>query len=1257
MALTIMQWNARSLLNNKEQLKNFLFNTPNPPDVVCIEETFLKEKHQSPRINGYDIIRKDRTNKEQGGLAIYIKIGLNFNVLSIQDNKNLEAQGIEIKTIHGHLKIINAYVPGNNVDKEDLAPICNNKRTILVGDFNAHNKMWGCTETRPRGRLLEEIITENRMVVLNTGQATHIISNQSTSNSVIDLSICTQDIALNTRHVVTNSNMGSDHLASITIVNEEITIENNLSMQLWKLKKADWKQYKENSKTMLIDEIIATGNIEEKYKNIVDCLTELANQTIPPKNKTNSKNSKKAKRHKPLPYWNDKCSEAIYKRNQSRNKMIKTKELHDYMEYKQREANAKRIIKIEAKTSWEDYCSNLTHQTKLGSVWGWARRMNGVATYSAIPTLKTADKIAENNLEKANLLAHTYAETSSSNNYDEQFLKHIKNNELEHNPCTAEANGNADTEAINLPFNMNEIKEAIRSTKNNKSPGDDRLPYELIKHLHHNAIKTLLTFYNEIWTEKQFPKEWHHAIILPFLKPNKDATKPDSYRPISLTPTLCKIMEKMVTNRLQWYLENNNLYTKNQTGFRKHKNTLDQIIKLQDNILKKLKNKEHLLAIFIDFERAFDMLHIPTLHRKLQKQGIIGNTAKWIENFLSDRTFQVKVGAELSTKFTQHNGTPQGSVISPLLFLIMINDIPSGPEGVDMSLFADDSAVYTGGRNIKHITSKIQQAMDAIHTWCHENGFKISLNKTTGILFSNKKQIPTINIKIGDKLIKMENKAKFLGIIFDRKLNWRSHVEYIIEKCKKRINLMRAVSGYHWGASKKSLLSIYKALIRSIIDYGDVAYASAPKTILEKLSTIQTEALRICCGAPKGAAALALQNECGETPLHLRRTHNSIKQQIKIMGSREHPCTTTTQQHWTDVIKTRRHKQTSLYQRTHEFLSSLNTPFHGPSFPSSPPWINKEIEIDLSLKEHINKKTDNPEYMKSMATELITNYTSTTHIYTDGSKMENIVSAAFTIPSLNIDKVFRLCNDSSIYAAELTAIKEAIIWIIQNNTNEKFAIFSDSLSVLSSLKEGTCNSRPILFNELITIINTLAPNKIKLIWIPSHVDLTGNERADKLAKEGLGLEAINTTNYLETKEITPLINTYIINKWQLEYDKDEKGNHYKSICPTVSTNNKFTDPCRKKEAQIGRLRLGVSLTNQRLHKLGKHPNGLCDTCLVPDTIDHLLLHCKRQNISSLLQNQCNIYKYEFNLKTLLETGIIQPTVYRLINLINNDKIL
>src|SRR6218665_1758613 len=210
-------------------------------------------------------------------------------------------------------------------------------------------------------------------------------------------------------------------------------------------------------------------------------------------------------------------------------------------------------------------------------------------------------------------------------------------------------------------------------------------------------------------------------------------------------------------------LGKNTLFTKNQSRFRKYKSTIDQIIKLQDKILKKLKNKEDLLAIFIDFERAFDMLHIPTLLRKLQNYGIVGNVANFITNFLSNRTFQVKVGTEFSNKFPQENGTPQGSVISPLLFLIMINDIPSGPDGVDMSLFADDSAVYFGSTNTKLLVNKIQQSMNAISNWCNENGFKISINKTTGVLFTNKNKsnIPKIKINIGNEDIKIEDKVKF----------------------------------------------------------------------------------------------------------------------------------------------------------------------------------------------------------------------------------------------------------------------------------------------------------------------------------------------------------------------------------------------------------------------------------------------------------------------------------------------------------------
>jgi ribonuclease HI len=589
----------------------------------------------------------------------------------------------------------------------------------------------------------------------------------------------------------------------------------------------------------------------------------------------------------------------------------------------------------------------------------------------------------------------------------------------------------------------------------------------------------------------------------------------------------------------------------------------------------------------------------------------------------------------------------------------MINDIPSGPEGVDMSLFADDSAIYIGHRNINTLINKIQQAVDNIHKWCNQNGFKISLNKTIGVLFTKKTQIPQINIKIDQNCIKMEKKAKFLGIIFDRKLSWKPHIDYIIEKCKKRLNLMRAISGYHWGASKKSLLTIYKALIRSILDYGDVAYSSACKSHLNKLSTIQTEALRLCCGAPKATSALTLQNECGELPLHLRRSHNSIKFRTKIMSTKENPCKQVIQQHWTDTFKTSESRDHSFNYRTNDFFSLLNVSFIGPSFPSYPPWINKEIIIDTSLKKQVNKKKDNPEFLKLVALDLISRYNTRIHIYTDGSKALDIVAAAFTIPSLDIDKKFRLCNNSSIYAAELTAIIEAITWIIntEDYKNCQFVIFSDSLSVLTSIKENKCSSRPNLFNELHLQLNQIDPNRINMVWIPSHVDLTGNERADKLAKEALSLDNINSTNYLEMQEIYPLIKEYILNKWQLEYDIDEKGLFYKNICPNVSTNIKFLDPSRQREVQITRLRLGVALTNKKLFQMGKHPNGFCDVCQVKETVEHLLLECKKENISTTLKNQCEIYKSDFNLKTLLDVGCMQGVVYNLVKLINKGKML
>jgi len=157
------------------------------------------------------------------------------------------------------------------------------------------------------------------------------------------------------------------------------------------------------------------------------------------------------------------------------------------------------------------------------------------------------------------------------------------------------------------------------------------------------------------------------------------------------------------------------------------------------------------------------------------------------------------VGNALSERYLLDNGTAQGSIISPLLFLIMINDLPDTLQDIESSLFADDRCLFKSGRNLSHITKSIQNNLERISTWCDNWGFKISLDKTVAVVFSHRTNTH-IDLTINNQAVKIDNKAKFLGLVFDSKLNWNEHIKYLEEKCKKRLNLMRAVSGKHVGS-------------------------------------------------------------------------------------------------------------------------------------------------------------------------------------------------------------------------------------------------------------------------------------------------------------------------------------------------------------------------------------------------------------------------------------------------------------------------
>ncbi len=150
---------------------------------------------------------------------------------------------------------------------------------------------------------------------------------------------------------------------------------------------------------------------------------------------------------------------------------------------------------------------------------------------------------------------------------------------------------------------------------------------------------------------------------------------------------------------------------------------------------------------------------------------------------------------------------------------------------IGSSLYADDGAKCKRVKNIKHVTNSIQSAIFNIERWSYKWGFKMSIEKSCYMLFTRKKRTDKIKLQLYGQNMERVTKFKYLGLWFDEKCIWRNHINQIETKCKKVINLMRSVTGYEWGADKVSLMDIYRALIRSCLDYGCMVYGAAAKSI------------------------------------------------------------------------------------------------------------------------------------------------------------------------------------------------------------------------------------------------------------------------------------------------------------------------------------------------------------------------------------------------------------------------------------------
>ena len=215
------------------------------------------------------------------------------------------------------------------------------------------------------------------------------------------------------------------------------------------------------------------------------------------------------------------------------------------------------------------------------------------------------------------------------------------------------------------------------------------------------------------------------------------------------------------------------------------------LLYFMDSVVASFEKQEYTIGIFLDFSKAFDTVNHEILLNKLDHYGIRGVTNKCVRSYLDNRKQFCTYNDYKSETMTMTCGVPQGSILGPLLFLIYINDLGTISEDIESILFADDSNLFAHGKKLEDAAETLNNALPKILDWLRANRLSLNIDKTHYMIFSpTNKDTPKIDITIDGNTINETKECKFLGIIVDHKLNWKSHIESTSKKVAKSVGIL-----------------------------------------------------------------------------------------------------------------------------------------------------------------------------------------------------------------------------------------------------------------------------------------------------------------------------------------------------------------------------------------------------------------------------------------------------------------------------------
>ncbi|MBS0018978.1 MAG: reverse transcriptase family protein [Candidatus Sulcia muelleri] len=308
-----------------------------------------------------------------------------------------------------------------------------------------------------------------------------------------------------------------------------------------------------------------------------------------------------------------------------------------------------------------------------------------------------------------------------------------------------------------------------------------------------------------------YPDKLKVSKVIPIHKrgPRDDCA---NYRPISIVPTLSKVLERLIHEQLSSFLESNKLLSKNQYGFRPNHSTVEATQDLILNCFEGLENNLNVLFRSFDMSKAFDTVSHHILLDKMYFYSIDNSVVQFLRSYLNNRWQSVFLNGSYSKQLSVKQGVPQGSILGPLLFILYVNDLPYNlnAHSVKSFLFADDLAVCVQGNSAENVGYIIDAKTKTIHDWCNANKLSLNDGKTQDLAFSlsNRGEV---------------THSKFLGFTVQSNLKWHQQIDSLANKISKGIFMIRALKG---SVSVGVLLCVYYGHIHSYLSYGTSIWAN-----------------------------------------------------------------------------------------------------------------------------------------------------------------------------------------------------------------------------------------------------------------------------------------------------------------------------------------------------------------------------------------------------------------------------------------------